>query len=519
MLSSAPLLAPVLAASFSSRQQGPCAEYAAALTAARDVFCSSGFCPNPSNVSAKHDWPSQVTYMHTVLTSLTSDSSCFNTSAAARDTLAWLEATQTLAAGSFGFISTWTVFQVQYYDMPRKPGVRIEAPDTLGRKCWAFAYLDEICSVAPIAARAPLFAAQWRAAVPQTLELCERVMANCFVNESYDPSRNGTCPNDIFKFHRLGFARENALRGFVASYEFYPSAAAPAGSTSLPVTTSSPPPPPLPLPPPKVLIVVAHPDDDCGFGGLVYRLAHNLGAQVDLAVITDGAGGYRYSAVADFLYGVDLTNESVARDGSLRAIRQREEREGARYLGIRSNISFLGEYDAFTTNATEALSWWRVERVRAELRALLDRTTYDFVLTMLPGEGEEHGEHKAATILALEVATAHASAPVVLGGPDLVSYTPLADYPITRAPAAPAFALNRSRSFGFRGSLDYRMVVAWAMAAHKSQGGEAMELPSQRPLAALEHYWLFDANPAGAAERASELFTRVESAPFRYFDS
>ena len=111
----------------------------------------------------------------------------------------------------------------------------------------------------------------------------------------------------------------------------------------------------------------------------------------------------------------------------------------------------------------------------------------------------------------------HASAPVVLGGPDLVEYKPLVDYPITRAPAAPAYSLNRSRSFGFRGSLDYRMVVAWAMAAHKSQGGEAMELTSGGPLAALEHYWLYDANPAGAAEKAAALFRRVESAQFRYF--
>ena len=46
---------PVLAVSFVGHREDPCAEYAAALTAAKDVFCSSGFCPNPSNVSAKHD--------------------------------------------------------------------------------------------------------------------------------------------------------------------------------------------------------------------------------------------------------------------------------------------------------------------------------------------------------------------------------------------------------------------------------------------------------------------------------
>lgn len=43
--------------------------------------------------------------------------------------------------------STWVQFQVQYYSMPRLPGDRIESPATLGRKCWAFAFLQEIWEV------------------------------------------------------------------------------------------------------------------------------------------------------------------------------------------------------------------------------------------------------------------------------------------------------------------------------------------------------------------------------------
>ena len=57
--------------------------------------------------------------------------------------------------------------------------------------------------------------------MPLTLGLCERVMANCFVNQSYDPSRNGTCPTKIFEFHDLGFERENLLRGFPVDYRFH----------------------------------------------------------------------------------------------------------------------------------------------------------------------------------------------------------------------------------------------------------------------------------------------------------
>jgi LmbE family N-acetylglucosaminyl deacetylase len=265
----------------------------------------------------------------------------------------------------------------------------------------------------------------------------------------------------------------------------------------------------------RMLIVVAHPDDDCGFGALSYMMHHNLGWQVDLAVITDGAGGFRYSAVAEFLYGLQLTNETVGR-AHLPAIRQREEREGASYIGISPNISFFGEYDAFTTNATEALSWWDVPAVKAQLKALMDATTYDVVLTMLPGEGENHGGHKAATILALEVATAHASAPTILGGPSLVNYVSLPDYPITKAPAAPSLVLNRTHPFGFRDSLDYRMVVAWAEAAHKSQGGEEMGLATSPP-GEMEYYWVYDASPSGADEKAARLFRQLDETPFRNF--
>lgn len=45
-------------------------------------------------------------------------------------------------------------------------------------------------------------------------------MANCFVNMSFSPSRNGTCPGKIFRFHWLGFERENIKRGNPVAYPF-----------------------------------------------------------------------------------------------------------------------------------------------------------------------------------------------------------------------------------------------------------------------------------------------------------
>lgn len=102
--------------------------------------------------------------------------------------------------------------QVNYYKMPMPSSApRIESPATLGRKCWAFAYLAHVwTSLKPALeralARAPglslskLFAA-YDAAVSLTMGLCDQVMANCFVNATYNPARNGTCPEEEGQFY------------------------------------------------------------------------------------------------------------------------------------------------------------------------------------------------------------------------------------------------------------------------------------------------------------------------------
>jgi hypothetical protein len=97
-------------------------------------------------------------------------------------------------------------------------GERIETPSTLGRKCWAFAFLEQIWQVlrpqfVDTMARADVnlttFISAYDAAVPVSMSLCSKVMANCFVNATYDPDlRNGTCPGVIDQFY-VGFAWEN----------------------------------------------------------------------------------------------------------------------------------------------------------------------------------------------------------------------------------------------------------------------------------------------------------------------
>ena len=198
----------------------------------REIVCASlvqpptPWCNYSANVTSSEDWPNQAVYMHAVLDALVSPSTCLDTDEAS-DTVSWLSGPQSNVSESSSFMSTWQVFQVQYYDMPRQPGERIEAPDTLGRKCWAFSYLRQLWNETALSGalvKAGLNATPYIKAtdfaIPLTMSLCSEVLANCFVNASYDPSRNGTCTGDAALFY-LGFQRENALRGFIINYPFY----------------------------------------------------------------------------------------------------------------------------------------------------------------------------------------------------------------------------------------------------------------------------------------------------------
>ena len=78
--------------------------------------------------------------MGNLLHAIVAPSTCLNTTEARR-TIDFLSVVE---AAKSPWWSTWVQFQVQYYSMPRKPGDRIESPATLGRKCWAFAYLRQI---------------------------------------------------------------------------------------------------------------------------------------------------------------------------------------------------------------------------------------------------------------------------------------------------------------------------------------------------------------------------------------
>ena len=44
----------------------------------------------------------------------------------------------------------------------------------------------------------------------------------------------------------------------------------------------------------KVLIITAHPDDETTFAATVFKITHDLKGKVDIVIITNGEGGYKY---------------------------------------------------------------------------------------------------------------------------------------------------------------------------------------------------------------------------------
>jgi len=276
-----------------------------------------------------------------------------------------------------------------------------------------------------------------------------------------------------------------------------------------------------------VLVVTAHPDDATLMAGALYKLTHTLGANVDLALVTDGGGGFHYAMIAEPYYGVPLHYEEAARQ-HLPAVRKEELRGSARVLGLR-DLFFLDAFDhEYTTDVDTVLQHvWDVDAVRDSLRAIMARGRYDFVLGLLPTE-ETHGHHKAATILALEAAgqLPTDARPVVLGAdfadaedlpaPDGPPYTfsGLAGYPITAVdPSAPVFRFDRLQPMEEDGVVDYKLVANWALAEHKSQG----DLAGYFNRGDYEFYWFFAANDPAKLDDAATLFARLDENPWRWW--
>ncbi len=272
----------------------------------------------------------------------------------------------------------------------------------------------------------------------------------------------------------------------------------------------------------RVLVVVAHPDDDIAFAGLMYKNATHLGGFTDVLVLTNGEGGFKYSTLAEPLYGLALTDETVGRR-ELPTIRRKEMVDGARVMNVR-RVLFLRQKDhRYTTDELEILGEgadiWDVDGARRTIASVMQRGRYDYLLTFLPNEGT-HGHHKSAALLALQALESlpQDERPVSLGVRFVRKDDPpgepegLADWPITTPLAgAPSFDFDRTQGFGYEDKLNYQIIVNWAIAAHRSQG--TMQLFMGRG-SEIENYVLFGHNPASAVESTRAWFERLAEQQF-----
>jgi LmbE family N-acetylglucosaminyl deacetylase len=261
--------------------------------------------------------------------------------------------------------------------------------------------------------------------------------------------------------------------------------------------------------PRKLLMVVAHPDDEYAFAATTYRLVRELGWAADQVIVTNGEAGYRYSSLAEAVYGVALSRESDGR-AHLPAIRKEEAVRAGKILGIRRHY-FLDQKDSgFATDAASAdSSNWDRARVLSSISELLARERYDAVFTLLP-TAETHGHHRAASLLALEAVARlpEDQRPLFFGveprskSEAPLSFAGLASQPLTATVnAGPVFVFDRMASFGYKDALNYQIVVNWVIAEHKSQG----LFQKDSGVHELEQFWLFRVSGDDAAKRAKEL--------------
>ena len=269
---------------------------------------------------------------------------------------------------------------------------------------------------------------------------------------------------------------------------------------------------------PRVLAVIAHPDDETVFAGTLYKAATHLGAVCDLVVITNGEGGLKYATLAERIYGLELTVEEIGRR-HLPAIRRKEMLASAQLLGAR-DVHFLDQRDhRYTRDLDEVLGpfagVWDLELVVGFLTDLMQEGKYDFLLTLVP-TSQAHAHHQAASLLAVASAAAlrPQDRPVVLAAQTVEDVGQAPPVTIHRDGAGlrsgRAFVFDRRQPFGYRDRLDYRVLVNWVIAAHRSQGTKQLEVNGNP----LERFYLYTANAPDAEARAHALFESLRGPQF-----
>lgn len=265
----------------------------------------------------------------------------------------------------------------------------------------------------------------------------------------------------------------------------------------------------------KVLIVTAHPDDDALFSASVYKITHNLGGKVDLCLITNGEGGYKYSTLGEDIYGLELTEEAIGRE-YLPDIRKKELKSGCAIVGIK-DFYFLDQKDhRYTTNVHEIMdsTVWDIPFVKKRLKEIIEAGKYNYIFCLIPVP-TTHAHHASSAILALQVVNEMPldTRPVVLGGTmsskgdtAKFTFTGLPQYPVTKISPDPlTFTFDRTAPFGFNDKLNYKIISNWVIAEHKSQG--TMQLLMN--MGDYEQYIWFDLNDKNKIEQTKKLFDKL----------
>ena len=84
----------------------------------------------------------------------------------------------------------------------------------------------------------------------------------------------------------------------------------------------------------------------------------------------------------------------------------------------------------------------------------------------------------------------------------------LQNYGVTKiAKGAPSFQLDRTASFGFKNKLNYKIIVNWEIAEHKSQGTMQTYINEGD----YEDFWFFDINAPEAIQKTGAFFDLLKS--------
>ena len=138
-----------------------------------------------------------------------------------------------------------------------------------------------------------------------------------------------------------------------------------------------------------MLVVVAHEDDEVMIAGYLAKLAQDEHKRIAVVYVTNGDGG-----------GNAVGNEAGA---ALGQERQMEARRALSSIGI-ENVWFLNQHDTPNQNVLFSLDHWDHGHVVEALVRLIRITRPDVVLTWFPDpvSGENHADHQASSVVAVE---------------------------------------------------------------------------------------------------------------------